>query len=156
MKHIYILLACIVLVGIISFRQLGFHKITYERDTIDVTVVYHNEKMKRTVPNYSTLETLLSSFQFRDDVDYHKLNPAMILSHGDVITIPIYSELACISINTGSIEDLSQLVGVGPKTAEMIIEYREQFGLFKTLEGILEVKGIGPKKFEKMVDGMCL
>jgi comEA protein len=55
-----------------------------------------------------------------------------------------------ININTATKEELMQLPGVGEKTALLIIEYRDDSSGFKTIEDIMEVKGIGPKKFEKM------
>jgi competence protein ComEA len=55
-----------------------------------------------------------------------------------------------ININTATKEDLIKLPGVGPSTAEKIIEYREKINGFKKIEDIMKVKGIGQKKFEKM------
>ncbi len=55
-----------------------------------------------------------------------------------------------ININKASIKELTLLPGVGEKTAEKIIAYRNQIGSFKSLEQIMDVKGIGEKKFEKM------
>jgi comEA protein len=55
-----------------------------------------------------------------------------------------------ININTAPKTELIKLPGVGAKTADKIIEYREIHGKFDSIEEIMEVKGIGPKKFEKM------
>lgn len=55
-----------------------------------------------------------------------------------------------ININTATKEELVKLPGVGPSTAEKIIEYREKINGFKKIEDIMKVKGIGQKKFEKM------
>lgn len=55
-----------------------------------------------------------------------------------------------ININTATLDELTQLPRVGPKTAEKIIKYREEHGPFKTIEDIMNVKGIGPKTFAKM------
>lgn len=55
-----------------------------------------------------------------------------------------------IDINKADIEMLTQLPGIGPKTAEAIIAYRKDVGQFKSLEDLVEVKGIGPKKLEKI------
>ena len=55
-----------------------------------------------------------------------------------------------ININTAAKDELMQLPGVGEKTALLIMEYRENNSSFKTIEDIMEVKGIGPKKFDKM------
>lgn len=57
-----------------------------------------------------------------------------------------------ININTAEKEDLELLPGIGPKTAERIIEYRKNNGKFKQKEDIMEIKGIGEKKFEKWKD----
>jgi competence protein ComEA len=55
-----------------------------------------------------------------------------------------------VNINTASEAELDRLPGVGPVTARKIIEYRNQVGGFKSVEQLMEVKGIGPKKLEKM------
>lgn len=55
-----------------------------------------------------------------------------------------------VSINTAGLGELDQLPGVGPVTAQKIIEYRNQIGRFSTIEQLENVKGIGPKKLEQM------
>ena len=55
-----------------------------------------------------------------------------------------------ININTASAVDLETLPGIGPKTAEAIIAYRDANGPFATIEAITEVKGIGPATLEKL------
>jgi len=45
---------------------------------------------------------------------------------------------------------LQSLPGVGPKTAQAILDYRDLRGGFRSVEELLEVKGIGPKKMEKI------
>jgi competence ComEA-like helix-hairpin-helix protein len=55
-----------------------------------------------------------------------------------------------VNINTADSELLQTLPGIGPMTAERIIRYRETVGRFKSIEGIQDVKGIGPKKYEKL------
>lgn len=55
-----------------------------------------------------------------------------------------------VNINTASVEQLSELPGIGGKTAERIVQKREELGKFKTIEDLKQVKGIGDKKFEKL------
>jgi competence protein ComEA len=55
-----------------------------------------------------------------------------------------------VSINSASIEELQRLPGVGPVTAQKIVDYRKQIHPFASPDQLMEVSGIGPKKFEKM------
>lgn len=55
-----------------------------------------------------------------------------------------------ININTATKEQLILLPGIGESTAEKIIMYRNEKGIFKRIEDIMKIKGIGSKKFEKM------
>lgn len=55
-----------------------------------------------------------------------------------------------VNLNTAGVAELNQLPGVGEKTAQAIIAHREAIGGFRSIEQLLEVKGIGPSKFEKM------
>ncbi|NLD35458.1 MAG: helix-hairpin-helix domain-containing protein [Desulfatiglans sp.] len=57
-----------------------------------------------------------------------------------------------IDINKATVQELSQLKGIGEKTAEQIIEYRTSVGKFAKIEDIMNVKGIGEKKFEAIKD----
>jgi competence protein ComEA len=55
-----------------------------------------------------------------------------------------------ININTATLENLVSIPGIGPKTAESILQYRTKVGKFKAVEDLLEVKGIGEKTLEKI------
>ena len=55
-----------------------------------------------------------------------------------------------VSINSADVNSLQQLPGVGPSTAQKIVDYRNQIGRFSSPEQLMDVKGIGPKKYEKM------
>ena len=55
-----------------------------------------------------------------------------------------------ININTCSKNELITLPGIGEKTAENIIKYREENGGFKNISHIKNVKRIGEKTFEKI------
>lgn len=55
-----------------------------------------------------------------------------------------------IDINNATVAELDTLPGIGPSTAENIIEYREANGPFATIEEIMSVSGIGPARFEQI------
>ena len=61
-----------------------------------------------------------------------------------------------VNINTADLTTLQTLSGVGPATAQKIIDYRTANGKFKTIEDIKKVSGIGEKTFEKFKDKICV
>jgi competence protein ComEA len=65
---------------------------------------------------------------------------------------PFSSSNELIDINTASSQELETLPGIGPTTAQKIIEYREQNGAFVSIEDIINVSGIGPGIYERIKD----
>lgn len=59
-------------------------------------------------------------------------------------------DLSPININTADIEELDQLPGIGEVLAGRIIAYREEHGPFTSMEGLLEVSGIGEAKLAEL------
>lgn len=57
-----------------------------------------------------------------------------------------------INLNDATVDQLQTLPGVGPALAKRILEHREKFGGFKRIEEILNIKGMGEKKFQKIKD----
>jgi len=65
-------------------------------------------------------------------------------------TINAGYRFAKIDINKAGLEDFKGLKFVSPKLAKEIIEYRNEFGPFESLEGLKEVKGIGDYRYENL------
>ena len=75
----------------------------------------------------------------------------------DTVTdIPVKEVSSKININTASAEELQKLYRIGPAISQRIIDYRQSYGDFETIEEIKEVKGIGDKIFEKIKDQICV
>jgi competence protein ComEA len=55
-----------------------------------------------------------------------------------------------VNINRASVAELDQLPGVGPSTARAIVEHRERYGPYATVDDLLAVRGIGPAKLAEM------
>lgn len=62
----------------------------------------------------------------------------------------IDNKTGLVSLNTGTIEELMTLPGIGESKAKLIIKYRDDNGGFKKIEDIMNVKGIGESMFEKI------
>lgn len=57
-----------------------------------------------------------------------------------------------VDLNTASASELEELPGVGPATAEAIIEHRETVGPFTSVDDLLDVRGIGEAKMAELRD----
>lgn len=107
------------------------------------------------------------------EADLSQINLAYILEDGQKIYIPNKNEKISqyitknngnnennntdkedkkVNINTASQSELDELPGIGPSTAQKIIEYREENGNFEKIEDVQNVKGIGDAKFEEIKD----
>lgn len=61
-----------------------------------------------------------------------------------------------VDINHATVEELEKLTGIGQATANKIINYREEYGDFKSIEELKNVNGIGDKKYEQIKDEITL
>ena len=100
-----------------------------------------------------------------EEADIHLLNLAQILSDEARIYVPKKGEVVSsdsfysdsmlnqkININNADSSTLQKLSGIGPTLAQRIIDYRKNIGRFKSIQQLLNVKGIGPSKFEEIKD----
>ena len=62
------------------------------------------------------------------------------------------SDAAKINLNSATAEQLATIPGIGPATAKLIIDHRTNTGKFSRIEEILNIKGIGEKKFQSIKD----
>ncbi len=107
------------------------------------------------------------------DADESVLNLAALLEDGQQLNIPYgaggpaateapvvpvtpgptaANSVDLVNINTATLEELDALPGIGPTTAQKIIDYRTTNGPFDQIEDIMNVSGIGPATFENIKD----
>lgn len=98
--------------------------------------------------------------------DLDALNLAALLSDGLKIYVPKKGEAPSgssegsgvedpsgkVNLNSATKSQLEELPGIGPVLAERIIAYRQKKGRFTSVRQLLEVEGIGPKKYESLKD----
>ncbi len=100
-----------------------------------------------------------------EDADLDALNLAARVKDGDKVLVPAQGggetggaaaspgqQGGLINLNTATASDLDSLPGIGPALAQRILDFRERNGGFRTVEDLLEVPGIGTKKFEELRD----
>lgn len=55
-----------------------------------------------------------------------------------------------MNVNTATAEQLQLVPGIGPVTAEKILQMRKSYGAFKSVDDLLAIRGLGPKRLDKM------
>jgi competence protein ComEA len=99
------------------------------------------------------------------DADADRVNLAALLTDGERVYIPRVGEALpadgnsdvgsseaaqSVDLNTASLAQLDTLPGIGPTTAQAIIDYRSEHGRFRSVDDLLNVRGIGPTKLEEL------
>ncbi len=57
---------------------------------------------------------------------------------------------APINLNTATSDELQLVPGIGPVTADKILQMRKSYGAFKSVDDLLAIRGLGAKRLEKM------
>jgi competence protein ComEA len=84
------------------------------------------------------------------------INLAARLSDGQQVVVPrrgaagAASEDGPVSLGSATVEELDGIDGIGPVTAQNIIEFRDQHGGLSSIEELDEISGIGPSTMEAL------
>ncbi len=158
MRSLLIFLCLFITAFMIDVEPVSLEKIRGNR--LSVTVmgeVEHEGEIE--LPLYSTVSDALEEAVVREDADPGSLNPGTLLKDHDVIYVRKKTEDPVqkpVSINSADAGELCTLPGIGPATAENIISYRNEHGLFQSLDEIMLVKGIGESRFEAISELITL
>ncbi|HLR70650.1 MAG TPA: helix-hairpin-helix domain-containing protein [Pseudogracilibacillus sp.] len=117
-------------------------------------------------------DVVLLAGGFSKDADQHQINLAQKVHDEMVIIVPKKGENPIvditvdaftgeqdtdkININQATKEEIETLSGIGPAKAQAIIDYREENGLFQSIEDLQEVSGIGEKTIENIENDIII
>ncbi|MGI5949094.1 DUF655 domain-containing protein [Peptoniphilus sp.] len=133
---------------------------------VHISGAVKNPGLYKMKPNSRIADAIEEAGGSLDDANLDAINLAAKLSDEDKIYLPKIGEevpsiatststsstnAEKINLNTADLNSLTNIPGVGEKTAQKILEYREK-NRFKNIEDIKNVDGIGDKKFESMKD----
>lgn len=120
-----------------------------------VIYVYTNNQIKNMENNSEVKEECICSSE-----DIKECEGASVIVPGDsgdsLTTGDVADTINKVSINNATKDELMTLSGIGESKALAIIEYRNQNGLFKSLEDIMNVSGIGEKAYSQIKDYIML
>ncbi len=75
-----------------------------------------------------------------------------LLAFSLLVPVAAAQEVQKVDLNHADQEELESLPGVGPHLAAQIMEYREKLGPFQRVEDLMNVRGIGEKKYQQLKD----
>lgn len=85
------------------------------------------------------------------------MKPYLLLALVLSLLSPLGSALAAVDINSATPQEIAdQLSGVGPAKAQAIVDYRTKNGPFKSVDEVMNVKGIGFKLIERNIEMILL
>lgn len=156
MKKSLSILLILIIIGV--YLQLGNSDLAIQKKN-EYYAEIRGEVIHPGIYEIETDETLESLIEkaggLSTKADISSLSLLRTIQHLDVIIIPEVAEIKKISINSASLEELMTLNGIGETKASRIIEYRKEHS-FQSIEEIMNVKGIGPKIFEKIKEQIAL
>ena len=67
-----------------------------------------------------------------------------------MIATPVFAAGHLMDVNSATVEQLQTVSGIGEKIATEIVAYRQAHGAFKSMDELLNVKGVAEKRLEKI------
>ncbi|MBU1119613.1 helix-hairpin-helix domain-containing protein [Patescibacteria group bacterium] len=111
-------------------------------------VLVNNQKIY--IPSKEELLCELKPFTLKEEEILPQNSEENTKPEGDITDNPVTN--SCININTATITQLDSLDGIGPSTAQKIVDSRP----YNSLTDLLNVSGIGQATYDKFKDNICI
>jgi len=100
---------------------------------------------------------ILAAGGYAPGAELERINLAALLEDGQQIDVPgiispSHVNVGRMNINSATVSELDALPGIGPTTAQAIVDYRLQHGSFQIIQDIQNVPGIGPATYDRIKD----
>jgi competence protein ComEA len=111
-----------------------------------------------TLPEDSRVEAAIQAAGgFAPGAEQEQINLAAMLKDGQQIDVPgvidtSHVNAGRVNVNTATVNDLDALPGIGPTTAQTIVDYRLRHGPFQIIQDLQNVPGIGPATYDRIKD----
>jgi len=127
---------------------------------VDVAGAVRAPGLHRFAPGARVADAVAAAGGATGRADLTLLNLAAPLADGEQVVVPARgaaaaagggaSTTAPLDLNTATAEQLDALPGIGPATAQKIIDYRQAHGPFRSIDELDAVPGIGPARIDQL------
>jgi competence protein ComEA len=137
------------------------HAAAVKKLVVDVAGAVRRPGLYRLAPGTRIADAVAAAGGMTARAELELVNLAAPLADGEQVVVPARgaaaaagagaaSPTAPLDLNTASLEQLDGLPGIGPTTAQKILDYRQAHGAFHSLEDLDAVPGIGPSRLAQL------